>query len=230
MINFPELSEKNESIEEACEYLLDEKSYNQIKKSIKYKDQKSYIERMYKMKQKSAFEISIGNNWNGISYLLFAKKFDQLEALASCLRAGKLDSFLDFLDNVQSKEAQRLDAKGNNLILILVNYLAGACNNNDEEEDDLLLKKSLKVIEKLRNKPYKLDLMHQNNKGKNILHIAAGKNFNNLWLLDQLTTIFKKESEQLLKAKDNRFKSSPLVMYFFKLDDISYTDQLIKFL
>lgn len=68
------------------------------------------------MKPKSSFEISVENGWNGVSYLLFSKKFDQLETLASCLRVGKFESFLDFLDNVPAKEAQRLDIKGNNLI------------------------------------------------------------------------------------------------------------------
>lgn len=65
----------------------------------------------------------MNHGWDGVGFLLQSKKQDKFEALIGCLKTRKYGKFLDLLASMPNEIVHSVDAKGRNLLLILVRYL-----------------------------------------------------------------------------------------------------------
>lgn len=134
----------------------------------------------YKVKTQTPFYLAMNHGWDGVGFLLMTMKQEKFTALTGCLQARKYGKFLDLLESVPQGVVTSTDAKGRNLLLILVRYLG------EMEKDSQELTKALEVIQILTaqvkpltaksftaQKGYGLPIESKDNRGYNILHTLA---------------------------------------------------------
>ncbi|CDW76924.1 nad(+) adp-ribosyltransferase-3 [Stylonychia lemnae] len=172
-----------------------------------YQSDFDFIQKNYSFKKHTPIHYAFKHNQNGMSYLLLSKNVDMFQVLRDSLLNQKYEKFVYYLENSDNVNIKQTDEKGRNLLQIYIKNICGALTPRQEEIKNLLIK------------DYKMSLLIQDKKGKNILHHCNENidKFKSIW-----NNLSQQNKDLLLTQKENKRQANPIVHLFLKQDIFSF--------